>query len=73
MLFEEIIMDSDNEGKRAWLHPTFFVFTVFPLCESSYWRAHHTIISVSASANVMSSSNFKSLIDKWIIIQWKMF
>lgn len=32
MLFEEIIMDSDNEGKRAWLHPTeyFFFFTVFP-------------------------------------------
>lgn len=27
--FEEIIMEYDNEGKRAWLHPTvcFFFFT----------------------------------------------
>lgn len=26
MLFEEIITDSDNEGKRAWLHPTEHIF-----------------------------------------------
>lgn len=29
-LFEEIIMDSDNEGKRAWLHPTEFSLQSFP-------------------------------------------
>lgn len=53
MLFEEIIMDSDNEGKRAWLHPTeysfflFFHFTVFP----SLWKqllkpAPHNYLSI---------------------------
>lgn len=76
MLFEEIIMVSDNEGKRAWLHPTeyfFFSLQSSLLCESSYSRLHHTIISVSVSSSVTSSSNFKSLIDKWIVIGWKMF
>lgn len=76
MLFEDIIMVSDNEGKKAWLHPTeyfFFPLQSSPLCESSYWRLHHTIISVSVSYTAMPSSNFKSLIEKWIIIGWKMF
>lgn len=38
MLFEELIMDSDNEGKRAWLHPTVFSSSLYSLpllCQSS--------------------------------------
>lgn len=75
MLFEEIIMASDNEGKWAWLHPTeyFFFLTVFPVCESSYWRLHRTIISVSVSSGAMSSFGSGSSIVRWIIIGWKMF
>lgn len=34
MLFEEIIMVSDNEGKRAWLHPTEYFFFLYSLPSS---------------------------------------
>lgn len=67
-------MVSDNEGKGAWLHPAEYFFSVqSSLCESSYSRLHQTVISVSVSSTALSSCSFKSVIDKWNLIGWKMF
>lgn len=61
-LFEEIIMEYDNEGKRAWLHPTvyFFFTAVFypPLRERRLLKtAPHNYLSISVSSHVMLSSS----------------
>lgn len=77
MLFEEIIMDliTREKGFGYILQSIFFPFTVFPpLWKQLLKTAPHNYLSICPLwVSVMSSSNFKSLIDKWIIIGWKMF